>query len=107
VRAVPALWPKVVSFTVEELGVNFAEPAADVGWNENPPIVYVEDGVLGNLMEITQRLYKANFPGLMEQIDVANTTEDAVRHFMFVVEPADGEELQIEVDGMLRILYLS
>lgn len=106
VKAVPALWPKVVSFTVEELGVNFAEPAPNVGWDKNPPIVYVEDGVLGDLMDVTQRLYKANFAELMEQIDVANTTEDAVRQFTFVVEPAEGKELQLEVDGVQRTLYL-
>lgn len=105
-RAVPALWPKVVTFTVEELGVKFAETAPKDGWGDRPPVVFVEDGALGDLMEVTERLYKTNFAALMEQIDVANTTQDAVRRFVFVSEPAEGEEMQLDVDGMPRTLYL-
>jgi hypothetical protein len=106
VKAVPALWPKVVSFTIEELGVKFAEPAPNDGWGDSQPVVFVEDGSLGDLMDVTQRLYEANFVELMEQIDLANATQDAVRQFTLVVEPAEGEELEIDVDGIRRTLHL-
>jgi hypothetical protein len=110
-KAVPALWPKVVSFTVEELGVNFTDDGVPTdGWGETAPTVFVDDdgrpGVLGDLMEVTQRLYGANFPGLMEQVDLANRTEDSVEQFTFVVGPPEGEEIQLEVNGVPKTLFL-
>jgi hypothetical protein len=110
-KAVPALWPKVVSFTVEELGVNFTDDGVPTdGWGETAPRVFVDDdgrpGVLGDLMEVTQRLYGANFPELMEQVDLANRTEDSVEQFTFVVGPPEGEEIQLEVNGVPKTLFL-
>jgi hypothetical protein len=111
IKAVPALWPKVVSFTVEELGVNFTDDGVPtVGWGETSPTVFVQDGegvvVLGDLMEVTQRLYNARFTELIEQIDLANRTEDSVEGFIFVVGPTEGDEIQLEVNGELKTLFL-
>jgi hypothetical protein len=93
IKAVPALRPKVVSFTVEEWGVKFTDDGVpSVGWGETAPTVLVDEGGLGDLMAVTQRLYQANFAELIEQIDLANRTEDSVERFMFVVEPTDGDE---------------
>jgi hypothetical protein len=106
-EAVRALWPKVVSFTVEELGVDFTDDGVpNDGWGEIAPTVFVEGGVLGDLMEVTQRLYSANFTTLVEQIDLANRTEDSVEQFTFVVGPIEGDEIQLEVDGVLKTLFL-
>lgn len=107
IEAVPALWPKVVSFTVEELGVNFTDDGVPTdGWGETAPTVFVDEGILGDLMEVVQNLYKARFAELIEQIDVANRTEDSVEQFTFVVEPAEGDEMQLEVDGVKKTLFL-
>jgi hypothetical protein len=107
VKAVPALWPKVVSFTVEEVGVNFTDEGVPTdGWGETAPTVFVECGVLGDLMEVTQRIYQANFPALVEQIELADRTEDSVELFTFVVEPPEGDEIQLEVDGVPKTLFL-
>jgi hypothetical protein len=106
-EAVPALWPKVVSFTIEQLSVEFTdEGVPSDGWGETAPTVFVEGGVLGDLMEVTQRLYGANFTTLVEQIDLANRTDDSVEQFTFVVEPTEGDEIQLEVDGVRKTLFL-
>jgi hypothetical protein len=106
-EAVPALWPKVISFTVEELGVNFTDDDAPTsGWGETAPTVFVDEGVLGDLMEVTQNLYQARFTELVEQIDLANRTEDSVEQFTFVVVPIEGDEIQLEVDGIRKTLFL-
>jgi hypothetical protein len=106
-KAVPALWPKFVSFTVEELGVNFTDDGVPTdGWDETAPTVFVDEGVLGDLMEVTQRLYQANFTELIEQIDLANRTEDSVERFTFVVGPTEGDEIQLEVNGVPKTLFL-
>jgi hypothetical protein len=111
VKAVPALWPKVVTFSVEELGVNFTDDGVPTdGWGETAPTVFVdEDGrpaVLGDLMEVTTRLYSANFPALMEQVALADRTEDSMEQFTFVVEPPEGVEIQLEVNGVPKTLFL-
>jgi hypothetical protein len=107
VKAVPALWPKVVSFTVEELGVTFTDDGVPAGgWGETAPTVFVDEGVLGDLMEVTQRLYGANFESLIDQIGLADRTEDSVERFTFVVEPKEGDELQLEIDGVKKTLFL-
>jgi hypothetical protein len=106
-KAVPALWPKVVSFTVEELGVNFTDDGVPtVGWGDTAPTVFVDEGVLGDLMEFTQRLYNENFTKLIEQIDLANRTEDSVERFTFVMGPTEGDEIQLEVNGVPKTLFL-
>jgi hypothetical protein len=44
IKAVPALWPKIVSFTVEELGVNFTDDGVPaVGWGETAATVFVDE----------------------------------------------------------------
>lgn len=106
VKAMPALWPKVVSFSVGSTSVSFAEDAPKEGWEENPPMVFVEEGPVANLMEFVHNLYKARMPELFEQIDLANRTEDSVESFTFVVAPAEGDELRLEVDGVKKTLYL-
>jgi hypothetical protein len=107
IKAVPALWPKVVSFTVEELGVNFTDDGVPtVGWGETAPTVFVDDGVLGDLMEVVHRLYGANFAELIEQIDLANRTADSVERFIFVMGPTEGDEIQLEVNGVRKTLFL-
>jgi hypothetical protein len=111
-NAVPALWPKVVSFTVEELSVKFTDGGVPLdGWGDVPATVFVPDEgdgviVLGDLMDLVQRLYGARFDELMKQIDVANATEDSVKKFTLVVAPAEGDELQLPVDGILKTLFL-
>jgi hypothetical protein len=107
IKAVPALWPKVVSFTIEEWGVNFTDKGVPTdGWGEAAPTVFVDEGVVGDLMQLTERLYKARFAELIEQIDLANRTEDSVERFTFVVEPADGDELQLPVNDVPKTLFL-
>ena len=82
IKAVPALWPKFVSFTIEELGVNFTDEGVPTdGWGETAPTVFVDEGVLGDLMEVTRRLYGANFEELTKQIGLADRTEDSVERF--------------------------
>jgi hypothetical protein len=107
VAAVPALWPKVVSFTAEEFGVNFTDEGVPTdGWGETAPTVFVADGTLGDLNQVIERLYKASFPALMEQIDLANRTEDSVERFTFVLEPNEGDEIQLTIDGEAKTLFL-
>jgi hypothetical protein len=106
-KPVPALWPKVVSFTVEELTVKFTDDdVPTVGWGGTAPTVFVDEGVLGDLIELTQRLYNANFTKLIDQLDLANRTDDSVERFTFVLEPTEGDEIQLPVDGVPKTLFL-
>jgi hypothetical protein len=107
IKAVPALWPKVVSFTIEELGVNFTDQGVPTdGWGETWPTVFVDEGVLGDLMEVTQRLYKANFEELIKDIDLANKTEDSVERFTLVVGPNEGDEIKLKINDVPKTLFL-
>lgn len=107
VDAVPSLWPKLVTFTPEALSVKFAEPAPDDGWDEDPPIIGIDDGrIVGDLMELAKRIYREKLPELMEQIGLSKLEQDAVRRFTLRVEPQEGEELQIRVDGERKTIYL-
>jgi hypothetical protein len=107
VEAVPALWPKVVSFTVEELRVTFTDDNVPTdGWGDVTPTVFVDEGVLGDLMEYTERLYKARFTELIDQIGLANRTDDSVERFTLVVAPTEGDEIQLPVNGVPKTLFL-
>ena len=45
IGALVTLWPKVVAFTAESVGVNFAEDAPKDGWAD-PPLVGLDDGLV-------------------------------------------------------------
>lgn len=106
VAAVPALWPKIVSFTPETFGVKFAEPAPDEGWGEQP-IVGIEDGrVLGELKNIVRQVYKDNLLQLGDELGFATIDKDAVREVTFRLEPEEGDALQLRVEGVAQTLYL-
>lgn len=107
VQAVPALWPKVVSFTVENVTVQFTDDGVPMdGWAKPAPRVFVDEGVLGDLMEVTRTLYEANFGELLQQVDLANRTEDSLEPFTFVVGPTQGDEIQLPVNGVPKTLFL-
>jgi hypothetical protein len=107
VRAVASLWPKVVAFTLESVGVQFAEPRPEAGWGDQP-LVFVESGqVLGNLTQVAMRVYSDRFPELVEQMGLAKIKEDVVKSFTLRIGPVEGTELQLGVNGLLRTLYLS
>ena len=42
----------------------------------------------------------------MEQIGLADIKEDAVRGFTFVIQPAEGDDIQLRVDGEPRTIFL-
>jgi hypothetical protein len=106
IKAVPALWPKVVTFTVEEMGVRFTDDDVPTdGWPEMPT-VFVEEGELGALMEVIGRIYEARFPELIEELDLANRTDDSVELFTLVLGPAEGDDIQIEINGSKKTLFL-
>lgn len=107
IRAVPALWPKFVSFSIDRLDVNFTDEGVPTdGWGDTYPTVFVDEGTLCDLMELMQRLYKARFPELMDQIDLANKAEDSVEQWMLVIVPVEGDELQLPIDGELKTLFV-
>ncbi len=107
IRAVPALWPKFVSFSIDRVDVNFTDEGVPTdGWGDTYPTVFVDEGTLGDLMELMQRLYKARFPELMDQIDLANKAEDSVDRWMLVIVPVEGDELQLPIDGELKTLFV-
>jgi len=86
--------------------VKFAETAPDEGWAD-PPIVGIDDGrILGDLMQVAERIYREQFPSLMEQIGLAQIKESEVRRFTLRLEPQEGNALQLRVDGEPRTLYL-
>lgn len=106
VAAVPALWPKVVSFTPETFGVKFAEPAPNEGWSEQP-IVGIDDGrILGDLRDVVKQVYKDNFIQLGEQLGFATIDQGTVREVTFRLEPQEGDALQLRVEGVPQTLYL-
>jgi len=106
IRAVPALWPKAVSFTITKIDINFTDEDVPAdGWGD-APIVVVDEGVLGNLEELMQRLYRARLPELMEQVGVASKTVDAEEQWILILEPARGNELQLPIDGVPKTLFL-
>jgi Restriction endonuclease len=107
IKAVPALWPKFVAFTVEELSVTFTDDdAPTAGWGEAAPTVFVDEGTVGSLIEVVEFLYKSRFAELVEQIDLANRTTDSVERFTLVVEPDEGEEIQLRVNDVRKTLFL-
>lgn len=75
------------------------------GWGETPT-VFVEDGVVGDLWEVTSNLFQARFAQLIEQIDLANRTEDSVERFTFVVGSTEGDEIQLPVHDVPKTLFL-
>lgn len=107
VRAVPSLWPKIVTFTPESLSVKFAEPAPSDGWGDQPPLVGIDDGrLLGNLEEVFRELYRARLLELMDQLGLAKLKSDLVQRWTLRVEPAEGDALTLPVEGVPRTLYL-
>lgn len=57
-------------------------------------------------VDVVIRAKQANFTELIEQIDLANRTEDSVERFTFVVGPTEGDEIQLEVNGVPKTLFL-
>jgi hypothetical protein len=105
--AVPALWPKVVSFSIDKLAVTFTdEDVPTNGWGDIAPTVFVDGGVLGNLMELIQRLYKARLPELMVQIDLANKTENSLERWTLVIEPSQGDDIKLAIDDVPKLVFL-
>ena len=108
VRAVPALWPKVVTFTPEILGVKWTDNDVPAdGWGERSPLVGLDDGrIVGTLMDLVERTYRDHLPELMEQIGLADVKQDAVRRFVLVLKPQAGDDLQLSVDGVPRTIFV-
>jgi hypothetical protein len=108
VRGIPSLWPKVVSFTPESLSVEFADDDAPrEDWERDPPLVGIDDGrVIGTLGDVVERAYKNQWPEPMEQLGLRDIEEDEVRRFTLVLEPQEGDDLQVGVDGEPRTIYL-
>lgn len=106
VAGIPSLWPKVVTFSPESLSVDFAEEAPQDGWEKDPPIAATDDGTLVNIWEVVRQAYGQHFRELMEQIDLANIKGDEVQEFTLVLEPQEGEVIQVGVDGEPKTIYL-
>ena len=106
-RSVPSLWPKIVTFTVGDLSVKYAERHPDDGWDDNPPIVGLEDGSrVGDLTQLALDFYRARLSDLAEQMGLAKVTEDEVRPVGFRIEPTEGTSLRVPINGALRTLHL-
>jgi hypothetical protein len=108
IKALPALWPKVVTLKPEELGVKFADDdAPTTGWEIDPPIVVLDDSrVVGNLWEFVKLAYHENWVDLMQQIGVADVTEDETRSFRLHMEGQGGEDVAINLDDRPHPIYL-
>jgi hypothetical protein len=110
-RAVRALWPKVFSFRPQQLTLKFADDDIPKGgWGDAMSTAVAEDdeeGVpVGDLLETTRLVYDMNFASLVRQIDLLNRTDDAEEQFTLVLFPAQGDEIQLPVDGVPKTLYL-
>jgi hypothetical protein len=104
VANIRSLWPKVVTFTPEEFGVKFDDADAPKGgWSKESPAVYADDSTLvgESLAEFVKVLYEKHFLELMEQIGVADVTDDEVRRFDLRLE-----NLLVPVDGVERHICL-
>jgi hypothetical protein len=89
VAAVKSLWPKVVTFELQELSVKFDDDDAPKdGWPAEPPAIYADDSSLlaDTIDEFAKRIYHDHFRELMEQVDLVNIEEDDVRRFTLVLE---------------------
>jgi hypothetical protein len=104
VANIRSLWPKVVTFTPEEFGVKFDDDDAPKdGWPEDSPAVYADDSSLltDTLAEFVQTLYRVRFPELMDQIGLADITDDDEREWILVLT-----DLRVPIDGVQRQVCL-
>ena len=111
IRVLPALWPKVVTFTLETIGVNFVDDDVPKdGWGQTPPLVGIVDGgegeIVGNLEQVAELAYKSNFADLMEELGVASIEQDRTLRVVFAALPKEGDVVQLPIDGELRSLYV-
>jgi hypothetical protein len=110
ISALPSLWPKVVTFAPEALGVKFADDDAPrAGWEQDPPLIGIDDGahgqIVGNLWDVVRLAYGEHWLDLMEQMGLADVTEDEKRSFRLELHP-QGKDLEIGVDGRPHTMYV-
>lgn len=90
VNAIPSLWPKVVSFTPEKARVTVDRPGEGVAWFWATPDLHIffDNGEeVDALLPLFKSAYDAQWPRLMEQIDLANIGEDMDRFFHLRIGP--------------------
>ena len=84
VNALPSLWPKLLSFTIEKARVFVHRPHEGLSWFWAPAdlLVFLDSGEeAGDLLSVIRAVYGANFERTAEQIglaDIAETTESGM-----------------------------
>lgn len=101
---VRSLWPKVITFTPEEFGVNFDdEDAPDTGWEKKAPRLYADASSLmaNSLGDFVQRMWKERLLDLAEQTGLAKVTQDETRRVHLRLE-----DLRPKINGVRRHICL-
>ncbi|HEX5559466.1 MAG TPA: hypothetical protein VFX13_17760 [Gaiellales bacterium] len=105
VNAIPALWPKTVQFIPSGAKALISESQAGGGWVdvEAGYLLYLDDGEpIGHLLDVFNGLVHANFPKIIEQIDLASISKDMDTNFVLGVGPP----WTVAIEGEGRILHL-
>jgi len=104
VSAVPTLWPKTVSLSPEAARVWVDRPGEGIKWFKAPPAldIVLPDGRTSDLLAVYAELYQANLSRIIEQIDLAQISENLDRFFVLRVGPG----WTVQVDGKPASLYL-
>jgi hypothetical protein len=105
VNAVPSLWPKTISLTPESARVWVERPGEGIKWFKAPADldIFREDGErVGTLVPIFHALWDANFERVLDQIGLADISEDTEQFFVMQVGPA----WEVHVDGEPQRLYV-
>jgi hypothetical protein len=107
-RVLPSLWPKAITFAPDSLSVNFTDDdAPTTGWEDDPPMLAIDDGrVVGTLWDVVRKVYEENWLDLMEQIQLRDIEKDDKRDFTLVLDPQEGDDLSLVVDGKPRMIFL-
>jgi hypothetical protein len=104
VNALPSLWPKTVTLGPDSATVWVSRPDGTEVWFKAPAdldLVY-EDGAPGfDLQSFYQNTYRANWRRAVEQIGLADVTEDAESFFVFQIGPP----VEVRVDGQPCSLF--
>ena len=105
VNAIPSLWPKTISLTPESARVWVERPGEGIKWFKAPADldIFRGDGEsVGTLIPIFHALWDANFPRVLDQIGLADISEDTEQFFVLRVGPG----WEVHINGEPERLYV-
>lgn len=90
VNQLKSIWPKTVSLTPERATVSVCRPDGKVVWFKARPDlrIFLDNGQeVATLLECVRVFVMSTWPKIMEDIDLANITEDRDEFFKLVIGP--------------------